>query len=132
MNQIVFFDGVCNLCSESVKFIIKNDPNNLFKFCSLQSNYAKETLSLKNISNIANSKTIILLSNDNIYTKSTAVLKIAKQLKFPINLLSVFLIIPPFLRNLVYDFISKKRYNWFGKKNECWIPNESLNSKFIS
>jgi len=131
MNHVVFFDGVCNLCSESVKFIIKNDRNNVFKFSSLQSEFAQKTLSNKNIKEISTSRTIILLSNNNTYAKSGAVLRIARLLRFPLNLLYIFIIVPPFIRNAVYDYISNNRYRWFGKKQECWIPNETLKSKFI-
>jgi predicted DCC family thiol-disulfide oxidoreductase YuxK len=132
MNHVVFFDGVCNLCSESVQFIIKNDRNNVFKFSSLQSEFAQKTLSNKNIKEISNSRTIILLSNNNTYAKSGAVLRIARLLRFPLNLLYIFIIVPPFIRNAVYDYISNNRYRWFGKKQECWIPNETLKSKFIN
>ena len=131
MNHVVFFDGVCNLCSESVQFIIKNDRNNVFKFSSLQSEFAQKTLSNKNIKEISTSRTIILLSNNNTYAKSGAVLRIARLLRFPLNLLFIFIIVPPFIRNAVYDYISNNRYRWFGKKQECWIPNETLKSKFI-
>ena len=131
MNHVVFFDGICNLCSESVQFIIKNDRNNVFKFSSLQSEFAQKTLSNKNIKEISTSRTIILLSNNNTYAKSGAVLRIARLLRFPLNLLFIFIIVPPFIRNAVYDYISNNRYRWFGKKQECWIPNETLKSKFI-
>lgn len=132
MNHVVFFDGVCNLCSESVQLIIKNDHKNQFKFSSLQSEFAQKTLTNKNITEISDSRTIILLTNNNTYTKSSAVLRIARYLKFPFNLLYIFIIIPPFIRNAVYDFVSKNRYRWFGKKAECWIPDETLKSKFIN
>jgi predicted DCC family thiol-disulfide oxidoreductase YuxK len=132
MSPIVFFDGVCNLCSESVQFIIKNDHKNLFKFSSLQSEFAQKTLANNNIKEITDSRTIILLTNNTTYTKSDAVLRIAKHLRFPFNLLYIFIIVPPFIRNAIYDFVSKNRYRWFGKKAECWIPNETLKSKFIN
>ena len=131
MNHVVFFDGVCNLCSESIQFIIKNDRNNVFKFSSLQSEFAQKTLSNKNIKEISTSRTIILLSNNNTYAKSGAVLRIARLLRFPLNLLYIFIIVPPFIRNAIYEYISNNRYRWFGKKQECWIPNETLKSKFI-
>lgn len=132
MNHIVFFDGVCNLCSESVQFIIKNDHKNQFKFSSLQSDFAQKTLANKNITEISNSRTIILLTNKNIFAKSGAVLRIVRYLKFPLNLLYFLIIVPPFIRNVIYDYISKNRYRWFGKKVECWIPDETLKYKFIN
>ena len=76
----------------------------------------------------------ILLYNpekDTIIYKSTAALKVALNLGFPNNLLSVFLIVPSFIRNWVYDFIAKNRYKWFGKKEACMIPTPELRSKFL-
>ena len=131
MNHVVFFDGVCNLCSESVQFIIKNDHKNQFKFSSLQSEFAQKTLTNKNITEISDSRTIILLTNNNTYTKSSAVLRIARFLKFPFNLLYIFIIIPPFIRNAVYDFVSKNRYRWFGKSENCRLPSPEERARFI-
>ncbi|MDP2174961.1 MAG: DCC1-like thiol-disulfide oxidoreductase family protein [Bacteroidota bacterium] len=130
--NVVFFDGVCNLCSNSVKFIIKNDSKNLFKFSSLQSKYAIETFENYPEINTSKLQSIILKSKDNqIYTQSTAVLKIAYHLRFPINLLVVFIIIPKTIRDWIYQIIAKRRYKWFGKKEVCWLPNPELATKFI-
>jgi predicted DCC family thiol-disulfide oxidoreductase YuxK len=131
--NIVFFDGVCNLCSRSVQFIIKHDNKNCFKFSSLQSNFAKETF--KNNHQISPEllNSIVLINNKNqIFTQSSAVLKIASKLRFPINLLAIFLVVPKILRDWTYKYVAKRRYNWFGKKDQCWLPNPQILSKFIN
>lgn len=128
--KVIFFDGVCNLCNSSVQFIIENDKENLFKFASLQSNYGQETL-LQNNLNVNEFNSFIFQDGEKLYFESTAALKVAKQLKFPISLLYIFIIVPPFIRNGVYNFIAKNRYKWFGKKNECWLPSPDLKAKFI-
>ena len=38
---VILFDGVCNLCSGSVQFILKRDKEKKFMFASLQSNYGQ-------------------------------------------------------------------------------------------
>jgi len=126
--DLVFFDGVCNLCASSVQWIIRHDKGNHFRFTSLQGVYAAQ-----NIQDPVLRKTdsIILQHKGKYFVKSTAVLMIARKLRFPLNLLSVFLLIPSFLRNPVYDLIARKRYNWFGKKESCWLPDENLKAKFI-
>jgi len=43
-NPVVLFDGVCNLCSSSVQFIIKHDPKKQFRFASLQSEFGQKVL----------------------------------------------------------------------------------------
>jgi len=129
-NPVVLFDGVCNLCSSSVQFIIKNDSKNYFYFASLQSDFGQNILK-KNELNYTDFNSFILLNDNNIYQESTAALQVVKHLKFPINMLFVFIVVPRFIRDFVYQFIAKNRYKWFGKKNECWIPSPHLKEKFI-
>jgi predicted DCC family thiol-disulfide oxidoreductase YuxK len=129
-NRIILFDGICNLCNASVNFIIKNDKKNRFVFASLQSDVAKEIL-LQFSEKKLNLNTLIYFENGVLFEKSTAVLKIAKQLCFPWPIFYVFIIIPAFLRDNIYTFIAKNRYKWFGKKATCMIPAPELKSKFL-
>ena len=129
--KLILFDGVCNLCDASVQYIIKHDQNDLFRYAALQSEVGQEVISKFNI-DTAKTDSILLYSKENgISYKSTAALKIASKLGFPRNLMVVFLIIPAFIRNLVYDYIAKNRYKWYGKKEECMIPTPELKSKFL-
>lgn len=126
--SVVFFDGVCNLCSESVQFIIRHDKKAKFRFASLQSDYATTELAGTTLKNL---DSIVLKQDGKIYTRSSAALRIASGLSFPTNLLYVFMIVPPFIRNFVYDQIAKNRYKWFGKKDACWLPTPELKSRFL-
>ncbi len=129
-HPIILFDGVCNLCSSSVQFVIKHDSEQKFKFASLQSDIAKSILQdFAAASTSFNS--VILVEEGKVYYRSTAALRIAKQLSFPYNLLYAFIIVPPFIRNAVYDYIAKNRYQWFGKKEECWVPTPELRDRFM-
>ncbi|MXO35240.1 MULTISPECIES: thiol-disulfide oxidoreductase DCC family protein [Apibacter] len=128
---IVLFDGVCNLCNSTVQFIIKRDKHNQFKFSSLQSEYGQNFLKERNLDS-SDFKSIILYEPEvAYYTKSTAALKIAQNLGFPYNLLSVFLLIPSFIRDWIYSLISKYRYHLFGKKDSCMVPTPENKRKFI-
>lgn len=128
--HIVLFDGVCNLCNSSVQFIIKHDKKELFLFASQQSDAAKELL-LQFPSKKNDLDSILYIENGILYHKSTAALKIARLLKFPINCLYICIILPLFIRDSVYNYISKNRYKWFGKKENCMIPTEKDKNKFI-
>lgn len=125
--NIVFFDGVCNLCSGVVQWLIKQDKKNVLFYAPLQGETAK-ALMLGNKLNKIDS--IIFSRNGKIYTKSTAVLQIAKVLGFPFYFALVFTIVPSFVRDAIYDWIARNRYQWFGQKNECWLPNTALLAKF--
>ena len=128
--SIILFDGVCNFCNSSVNFIIKHDQKEHFLFASLQSDVAKEILLQLDGKKIIGDS-IIFIENNKLYQKSTAALKIAQKLNSGINLLYIFILIPTSIRDWVYEFIAKNRYKWFGKKNNCMIPNEKIKDRFI-
>lgn len=127
---IVLFDGVCNLCQSSVQLIVQHDKQAYFQFASLQSEIGKSLLAQHHI-NIAKTDSIVLIDNDKAYTHSTAALRIAKQLDGLFKLLYVFIIIPTPFRNLVYNLIARNRYQWFGKKEQCWLPSPELKNRFL-
>jgi predicted DCC family thiol-disulfide oxidoreductase YuxK len=134
---IILFDGICNFCNSSVNFILKRDKNNIFKFSPLQSEAGQRFLNqIYKSENFNKSKrlytdTIILLEGRKFYTRSTAVLRIVKKLKGIWKFLYIFIIIPPSLRNFIYNLLSKNRYKWFGKRDKCMIPTDKDKSKFI-
>ena len=130
MGPIVFFDGLCNLCNGAVQFMIERDENNILRFASLQSDFAKEALKPYNIDPEKNDS-FILLENGKIYQRSTAALRVAKKLTKLWPLLYGFIIVPNFIRDGVYNYVGKNRYKWFGKKESCWIPTPDLKAKFL-
>ena len=129
--SIIYFDNLCVLCSRSVRFIYKNDPRGKFHFASLKSdNFERKIEDLKvNLDSIPDS--IVLFHRDKIFTRSGAALRIVARLRFPLPLLTIFFIIPRFLRNPLYDLIASNRYRWFGKKDQCFVPEESMRGRFI-
>ena len=131
---LVLFDGVCNLCSASVQFIIKHDRKEQFRFAALQSPIGKKITSKSGgSSNTRNTKldSVLLQHNNQIYRKSSAALHTLKLLGGIWSVLYVFIIIPAPIRDAVYDFIGKRRYRWFGKKDQCWLPDKSLKKRFL-
>lgn len=129
-NSVILFDGICNLCNSSINFVIDRDKNRHFRYGALQSDAGQILLQKHNLST-SDFDTIVLIENDNVYHRSTAALRIAKKLNFPWPLLYIFIIIPPFIRNAIYNLIAKNRYRWFGKQNDCRIPTPELKALFI-
>ncbi|MGB3223377.1 MAG: DCC1-like thiol-disulfide oxidoreductase family protein [Desulforhopalus sp.] len=127
---LIIFDGVCNLCEYSVKFIIKNDRHARFKFVSAQSVRGKDVQRLHRFDTFKDG-TVILLKKDQVYVKSDAAVEIAKDLDGLWRFLHVLKFIPKPVRNLVYSIISKNRYRWFGKKNECLLPDKNIKDRFL-
>jgi len=129
-HKIILFDGICNLCNTAVNLVINIDKKDLFRFAALQSDIGQTLISKYNIDR-SNTDSIILIENKKAYIKSTAALRIAKNLPGAYPLLYCFIIIPSFIRNWVYDYIAKNRYRWYGKKESCMIPTPKLQKKFL-
>ena len=126
-HPIILFDGVCNLCNQWVQLVIKRDSRDLFRFASLQSDTAGTLLSQHNYEHPP-LQSAILLMNGNLYTESTSILHIVRRLRWPIQLMTCFRVIPAFIRNPLYRFIARNRYNVIGisglenKRHACCQP----------
>lgn len=128
--DILLFDGVCNLCNGAVNFIIDHDPEAHFHFAALQSEFGQQKL-VELGYNTETFDSLVLLSEGQVYKKSTAALKISKQLSGLYPLLYAFIIVPPFIRHWVYNIIAKNRYKWWGKRDTCRMPTPELKSRFV-
>jgi predicted DCC family thiol-disulfide oxidoreductase YuxK len=129
--ELVLFDGVCNLCERSVLFIVRHDSAGHFQFCSLQSRAARTILD-EHEYNDDTLGSVLLLSKGELYTRSRAALHIAKRLDGLWPLFFYMLIwVPPVVADPVYNFVGKRRYKWFGKKDACWVPDTELRQRFI-
>jgi len=129
-HPIVLFDGVCNLCSGAVQFIIRRDPAGRFRFASLQSPLGEELLARFKIDrNLTDS--VILVEGDRWYAESDAALRVARGMKGAWKALTVFRVIPRPLRDAAYRLIARNRYRWFGKQESCWLPTPELRGRFL-
>jgi len=129
--HILLFDGVCNLCNRVVQFVIKRDTKATIKFASLQSD-AGQVL-LKKVGLPTDDFTsIVLIINDKYYFKSSAGLRVLKELGGVWKLLYVFIFLPKPLRDFIYDLIAKNRYQMFGKRDVCMLPTDDLKQRFLS
>ncbi len=130
---IILFDGVCNLCNASVLFIIDRDPSAHFHFAPLQSDVARELMDRAGEPiPSGDPDSIVLLANGRVYRSSTAALRIARQLGGPTRLLAAFVIVPRPIRDLVYRWIARNRYRWFGRTEACRVPTPALAARFLA
>ena len=129
MTPIVLFDGDCHFCDSSVQFIIKHDHKGIYYFAPLQSKRAQVLLEKHQISFDLNS--IVLIENEEAYIKSTAVLRICRNLHGIWRLFYVFTLLPKRVLDFFYDIIAKNRYRWFGKKTHCKLYPEEIRKRFL-
>jgi predicted DCC family thiol-disulfide oxidoreductase YuxK len=129
-NPVVLFDGICTLCNSSVQFLIRRDRQARLRFASLQSNFGQSVLQKFNLPQ-NNFSSFVLLEGEKIYLRSSAALRVTHYLGSFWKFFQIFWIVPPFVRDAIYDFIAKNRYKWFGKKPECMLPSPELKERFL-
>lgn len=124
LKNTILFDSKCNLCSKTVKRVMKLDKNKLFTFISNKSEYGKNIISKNNLNSIT-TETIVLFTTENKFLiKSDAAISIAVKLNPLFLIFNILFIVPKKIRDRVYDYIAKNRYKWFGENESCDITNE--------
>jgi predicted DCC family thiol-disulfide oxidoreductase YuxK len=126
----LLFDGDCNLCNWAVKFVIRRDPQAKIKFAALQSEIGQLYSEKFNFTN-KEIDFVIYIQDETPYIKSTAVLHLLKSLDSRVKYLYYLIFIPRFIRDFVYDIISKYRYTFFGKRSQCMTPTDDLKKRFL-
>jgi predicted DCC family thiol-disulfide oxidoreductase YuxK len=129
VDRIILFDGVCNLCNNSVKFIIKRDTSGYFKFASLQGETGQRLLKKHSLNYDLNS--FVLIEKEKVYIKSSAALRVCSQLGGAWRIFSIFRFLPPLFRDFLYDIVAKNRYKWFGKEESCILPLPKWKQRFL-
>lgn len=128
-NPVMLYDGVCNLCNRSVRFVLERDSRHLFRFASLQSKEAQAILSRYGVT--IQMDTIYLVQDGELHDRSSAALRIMAKLSAPWPLMAVFLVIPKPLRDWVYNIVGKNRYRLFGRTDACQLPDEAVRRYFL-
>ena len=129
-HPVILFDGVCNFCNGLVNFIIRHDKNKKLRFAALQSQAGKALLEKYQLQK-KDFDSFVLIENGKVFSKSSAALYVLHKLPWYWQELRMFWIIPAFMRNAIYDFVARNRYNWFGKKEECMVPGEDVRERFL-
>ena len=129
-NAIILFDGVCNLCNASVRFVIARDRSDRFRFATLQSEAGRSLAAHYTLP--TDLRTFFLIDDGQAYEKSAAWLRIIRLLGMPWLTLYYLVIVPRPVRDWVYDFVGRIRYQWFGKLDQCPLPAPDWQKKFLS
>ena len=129
-HPILLYDGLCYLCNWIVRFALKRDPEGRLRFASLQSAAGQNLLERHGLGYEA-FDTSLLLEDGRVYDRSTSALRALRYLRFPWPLLYGLIIVPPVLRDPVYDLIARNRFNWFGQMDACPIPAPEIRDRFL-
>ena len=127
---ILLFDGHCNLCNAWIQFIVKRDSAGTIRFASLQSGAGRRLLEEHKIDeNYIES--LVFFEEERFSVSSTTALRTLSYLDDWQKHLIFLTDIPRSLRDLVYRFIARNRYKWFGRREQCMIPTTELSKRFL-
>ena len=127
---ILLFDGHCNLCNAWVQYVVKRDSSSTIRFASLQSGAGRRLLEEHQIdANYIDS--LVLFEEGRFSVSSNAALRTLSYLDGWQKHLIFLSVVPRSLRDLVYRFIAKNRYKWFGRREQCMVPTAELSKRFL-
>lgn len=129
-HPVLLFDGVCNLCNASVQWVLLHDKKGVFKFAALQSETGQALLRQHGLDG-QNFNTVVLVDQNRALLKSDVPLEITHKLGGFWQLFSVFKIIPKSIRDLVYDWVARNRYKWWGRRESCMLPRPEWKGRFV-
>lgn len=131
MKPVILFDGVCNLCNHAVDFVLRHEAAPDFLFAASQSPAGRRLMEQAGVTADDVARSIYVIEDDRVSSKSTAVLRIARRLRFPWSLAGGLLIIPRPLRDWCYGVIARNRYRWFGRREACRLPTKEERDRFL-
>ena len=130
VSATLYFDGVCNFCAATVRFVLQHERGPTLRFASLQSARAMRELPPLGI-DPRRLDSLVLVEDGRAYTASDGALRTARHLRAPWSWAALALVVPRVVREGVYGFIARRRYAWFGKRDECLIPSPELRARFV-
>jgi predicted DCC family thiol-disulfide oxidoreductase YuxK len=130
VRPILVFDGTCNLCVRSIRFILEHEQRPTLRFAPLQTRTGAQ-LMLKFGFSAQDAKTFVLIADERAYVKSDAAIRVARELRGRWKLLGLLRLVPGPLRDWAYDVIARNRYRWFGRREACMVPAPEVKARFI-
>ena len=126
----MIFDGVCNLCARSVRFILDHEADQTLRFTPLQSPAGSRLMRELGL-DPEDAKTFVLIAGGKAYVKSDAAIRLSRYFRPGWKPLALIKFIPRWIRDGVYDVVARNRYRWFGRLDSCMVPTPELSTRFV-
>lgn len=130
-HPVLLFDGVCNLCHGSVRFVLDRDRHARFRFAPLQSELGRALLARHGLDPDA-LDTMVLVDADGAHARSDGFVRLVRGLGAPWSALALLAIVPRAIRDTAYDWVARNRYRWFGRKDACPMPRPEWRERFLA
>ncbi|MDQ7052502.1 MAG: DCC1-like thiol-disulfide oxidoreductase family protein [candidate division KSB1 bacterium] len=129
-HPIILFDGYCHLCNGAVDFLLARDRRRVLRFASLQSGLGQRLVRRCQLGEPP-PDSIVLVVERRCYVRSEAVLRACRYLPAPWKWCAVLRMVPRPIRDGLYDWIARQRYQWFGRREQCRVPGPEDMDRFL-
>jgi predicted DCC family thiol-disulfide oxidoreductase YuxK len=129
-DSLVLFDGVCNLCSALVQFVIRHDPAAKFRFAAIQSEIGREIFQSHGL-DPADLQTFVFIADGETFLRSDAAIEVVSRFGGAWRIFRVFRFVPRVVRDSIYTIVARNRYRWFGRKEVCMVPTTEIKERFL-
>ena len=129
-DNLVLFDGLCNLCSGLVHFVIRHDPAARFRFAAIQSEVGREIFQSHGL-DPAELQTFVFIADGRIFLRSDAAIEVVSRFAGWWSSLGLFRFVPRWVRDPIYSFVARNRYRWFGRREVCMLPTPEIKERFF-
>ena len=128
--NLILFDGVCNLCSALVQFVIRNDQAAKFRFATIQSEIGKEIFQSHGL-DASDLQTFVFIADGRMFVRSDAAIEVVSRFGGGWRTFKIFRFVPRMVRDAIYSIIARNRYRWFGRKEVCMVPTADIRERFL-
>lgn len=129
-DNLILFDGVCNLCSALVQFVIRHDREAKFRFAAIQSEIGRKIYQSHGL-DPADLQTFVFIADGKVVLRSDAAIEVVSRFGGAWRIFAIFRLVPRVARDFVYSTIARNRYRWFGRKEVCMIPTPEIDERFL-
>jgi len=129
-DNLILFDGVCNLCSALVQFVIRHDPAAKFRFAAIQSEIGGEIFQSHGL-DLTDLQTFVFAAEGKMFLRSDAAIEVVSRFGGAWRIFRIFQLVPKVLRDSIYSFVARNRYRWFGRNETCMVPTAEIKERFL-
>ncbi len=129
--SIIVFDGACVLCSHWVDFILRHDAGGRFQLAAMQGTNGRTLLANHGLSP-DDPASLLLVQGDRGYIDTDAIIRVLQNFGAGWRLLGNLLkLVPHRIRDLLYRWLARNRYQLFGKRSHCQLPDPAQAWRFL-
>lgn len=126
---IIVFDGICVLCNGWVRFLLKRDHRQRYRFVAMQTDAGRALLAAHGL-DPDDPASFLLVENGRAWTDTDAIVRVLGDLGGPWRGAAAMRLLPKWLRDRLYRRVARNRYRWFGT-TVCHVPTEAQRARFL-